>query len=567
MNMSSKFPFFFILIFPFLLNSCDADIDIHNITGNMSIHPEFIVPLGSANVTLGEMLTNYFPNGKIQLGPDNVEIYYVTEDSVEYDYKRLNFLENAHELSQSYYPAPNGVALIPPGGNLPVLQSNETLSLGVNSDVVDRIDSVKVTSATMNLMLSVSSDLKNMDPSHFRVKLSFPKNQVRYQNGSPVSLYLSPLAFNQPVSMQLSDFIINTSDNLSGIPVLITIESTAGVLPLELTPNSAITCKLSFSEFNYSVAYGYFRPDQSTTFYLQRNMNLQKKLPDGVLKIVNPQMKIFVSSNIGSYLKFYINYIRAFDVDKMNDADYAWFDNHTTNSTTAEIDIKPKVPGLCVSKQLRTLDKDWGETNQLFEDSIIPGMLEYKFSTSIDSEKAKADPTPGFITSDARIKVKIHTTFPFYLNSGSYYTFNDTITNIFKQVASTIDKFPPNSIDSLSLVLSVKNGLPVKANLKIMLIDSVGNELHTDIIKDYTLYAGTVDDNGVVQPGKEKNQIIIIKGSLSQLGVLRQAHGIAYRVVLDGQDLKSKIHIKATSTFELKAGFLVNTRIEPYSWK
>ena len=556
--MSLKYFYPFIFIFTFLFYSCDADVDIHNISGEVSLRPDLIIPLGGANLTIGEMLKNYFPNGKIQAANDSNEVIYISEDSAEFTYRDINFLNNINQISRTYFPSPATAIVLQPNENMPVMKSVETFNLGINEDSADdKFDSIKVSSAVVNLTFNVSPDLINIDPSHFRIKLTFPPENFRFENGTQNSLTFTPSNFGQPISLELNNFVLSTA-NKTEFPVYVTVESTTGDIPIVLTESSSYTCIFNFSRFDFSVAYGRFNYRKISSVIL-KNINLSNALPDGILKVVNPQVSINVSSNIGSYLSFYIDYIKAYESE--TDVDYAWFNNHTTKSTSVSLGVKPSLPGLYATKNLPVLNKEWGETNQLFEDSVKPNYLEYKFSASIDSVLTKNDPTPEFITPDAKIKVKINTTIPFYLNSGSYYEFKDTIQNIFKTLAETIDKLPKNTVDTVALVLNVKNGLPVRTNLMIKLLDSIGNVINTDFIKEYTVNSGIVDATGTVLPGKESNQMIIIQVSGNQLNKLRLAHAIAYVVRLNGEDLNSKIHLKTTNTFSLKAGLFVNAKI------
>ena len=471
-------------------------------------------------------------------------------------------MNNITEHSKIFYPSNFGSSYIQPHQSIPTVYSNDTLKLGINNNQnSDRIDSIKISSAKLNVTLNVSSDLANIDPSRCKITVTFPKNSIRFLDGSSNQLSVMPVAFGQANSLILNNFTINTSSNSSDIPILITIESKAGDLPLTLTQNSTISCKLGFTELNYAVAYGNFEPNVDASNIIQRNIDLDDLFPNGSLKFINPQMNISTESNIGSYLNFKVDYIKAYASNKRSTAVYAWFENHTTNSTTVQIQSKPKAPGLWVDAEMRTMDKSWGETNQLFEDQEVADSLEYKFSASVNKERTKNDPTPNFITPDSKIKVKIVTKIPFYLNKGSYYDFKDTIQNVFDVVANTLDKFPKNSIDTVSLVLNIKNGLPFKTHLIIKLLDYSGNELLSSCVKDFTINAGIVDGDGLVQVGKESNQLLQIKVTNDQLSELRKAEKIAYTVRVEGESINSKIHFTKASTFNLKVGLFVNGKI------
>jgi len=49
-----------LIILPFVLlfSSCNADVDLQNISDQVNLHPELIIPIGSAEVTLGDIFKN-----------------------------------------------------------------------------------------------------------------------------------------------------------------------------------------------------------------------------------------------------------------------------------------------------------------------------------------------------------------------------------------------------------------------------------------------------------------------------------------------------------------------------
>ena len=210
-----------------------------------------------------------------------------------------------------------------------------------------------------------------------------------------------------------------------------------------------------------------------------------------------------------------------------------------------------------VTKSFKTFDKDWGETDKLFENIAKPDRVEYKFSASVNETLVHNDPTPSFITSDAKFKVKIDTRIPFYLSKGSYYEFHDTIPNVIEAIASKIDSTFQNAVNQTALVLNVKNGLPVNASLSLKFIDSSGNEVVSDLKKTYSVLSGKVDSQGVVQPGNETNQILIVSVTKAQLTQLKKANSLVYTVRIDGKSVSSNIHFTQWNTFDLQVGLFV----------
>ena len=65
---------FLLALFSLVFYSCDADIDIHNISGEVNLRPDLVVPIGGANVTLGDIISNYMTSGNFEISSDGKEI-------------------------------------------------------------------------------------------------------------------------------------------------------------------------------------------------------------------------------------------------------------------------------------------------------------------------------------------------------------------------------------------------------------------------------------------------------------------------------------------------------------
>ena len=382
---------FLVLLTSFIFNSCEADIDIKNISEEIALHPDFVIPVFGASVSFGDILLNNYDGDKLVFG-DNQEINYVSKDSFEFDLSSLNL------------------------------------------------------------------------------------------------------------------------------------------------PNS-----VTYGNFDFQLP--------STTF--QQAWNVNKHFRNGLLKFSDPKVDITLSSNIGTYLNFKLDYIKAFrNEDPTLVPVYAWFDNHTINSINEQLD-KPKSPGLWITKTLKTLDKDYGEMDHLFVNEIKSDKIEYKLSSWIDQSLAQKDPTKIFITPDARIKVNIRTTIPFQLNEGSYYDYIDTVsTNVFK----FIDNYAVDRIDTVAIVMKIKNGLPVTTQLSLNFLDSNGIEIKTGFEKTHIILSGKVDMSGIVQFGNETNQTFLIPVTNNELSELRRTNSIVYTLSFEGESAGSNIHFNTINTFDMKLG-------------
>lgn len=536
--------------------SCEANIDLLKISPEISIDPSLVVPLGGASVNLGEILSN---NDSLHLFSNNTnEISFQSFDSSEFIFPVLNLTEIPPILTKTINMSPGGVVTFPANFDIPSIYSDQDFDLGLNKVVAtERIDSIKITSATLGIKITVEN--LDINPKNLKMTLSFSEGKLRMLDGSSSSFEFTPKAFNQTENVDFANFVMNTSGGANGIPLGIKLDANSGSLPLTVGPNSKINIEFTFNKLDWRVMYGKFDLSKIASTAQQIALNLDTKLPKGVFKLYNPQIDISAVSNIGMKLGFRLDYLKAFTTA---DTVYAQFDGAKT--FTKYFDNKPAFPGDTAMLKLRTFDRDWGQTDKLIANK--PKTLEYKFTAFNDTV---SDHTQNFITPDGKIKVYLKTTIPLQFGAGSYYQFNDTIDNIFKTLADALNQFTVADIQSTSLVLNVSNGLPVKTELSISLLDSLGNEINpsTDFTKSYEINAGVVDANGIVQKGKETNQQLVITVSKDQLNEMRKATKIAYQVRVAGADINSNVYFTKSNTFNLKVGVFVNGKVNNKSNK
>jgi len=536
----------FFLTLSFLFVSCDANIDLHNISGDVSLDPSLIVPLGGGSVNLGDIVAY---NDTLNIFERNVSgLNFQSFDSTEFKFKAVDLLQYAPVLTKSLYPSPNAVITFPANFKIPLISSNQDFDLGLNKYVAtERIDSVKISSAILGITVTV--DNLDIDPSNLKFTLSFSDGKMRMLDGSASSFDFTPNAFNQTENVYINNFVMNTSGGANGIPLLIKLEAKTGNLPVTVGPDSKIDIQFKFNELNWEVIYGMFDLSKIASAAELVSINLNKKLPNGVLKLSNPQIDITAVSNIGMRLGFRLDYLKSYT---NADTVYARFDGN--KSFTRLFENKPQTPGDTVMIKLPTFDKDWGETNKLIENK--PEILEYKFTAFSNTDN---DPTPNFITPDGKIKVYMKTVIPLQFNQGSYYEYKDTIINVFEPIANALDQFTVADIESTSLVLDITNGLPVKTELSISLLDAFDNELSlvTGFKQNYEISAGKVDVNGIVQPGQQTKQQLSISFSKEQLSEIRKANKIAFKVRIVGGEDNSSIFFTKNDSFNLKVGLFV----------
>ena len=553
--MNFRFLLLLSVFFSILFVSCEADIDLNNISNDISLHPDLIVPIGGANVSLGELLSANVSLGKY-LTVDDSEINYQRIDSSEFKFPVLNFLANSKELNRNITLGPSGT-FVPSNYNLPTIAVSDTVDLGLNAgNNRDRVDSILVKSATIGVVINVSPDLASINPNDLKFSIVFPNGKIRMLNGTSSTITFKPIGYGIPYDVVLSNFMMSTSGKERGIPIEIRMDAKTGALPLVLNSTSTVTNKISFKQLDYSVVYGTFKSGFNLSNSFKQGIDLDKDFPNGLLKLADPQVSISAISNVGMYLNFRIDFIKAY-VSTNQNVNPIFANFNGSPDVNIELKRKPSNPGDTVHLILPTLNKDWGGTNLLFENESKPDVLQYDFTTSVDSLYSVKDKSPSYITSDAKIKVYLKTIIPLSFSKGSYYEFSDSISNIFVGISNALNQFPYTKIASTVLILNVTNGLPVRTSFTFDLTDSLGKVLPTTFVKNYVIQGGKVDGNGIVQPGKETKQSIQLVVTKDQLDVLKKARFLTYKVRIDGNDINSNIHFIKSNTFDLKAGLFV----------
>lgn len=270
-----------------------------------------------------------------------------------------------------------------------------------------------------------------------------------------------------------------------------------------------------------------------------------------------PGCDLTVKSNIGTYMLLDVAYVKAYSESDPAQAIYASFDG--SRSTTEALNDKPDGPGLWVTKQLRQINKEYGAIDQFFDHPSHPDVIEFRYTVRPDEDKINSDPTPNFITPDAAIKVIYKIQIPMYLKPDSYYELNDTIKDVGDDIDDALEEA---DIDNARLILTVSNGLPVKGDLSLILLDSLNREITSDLDTNYPIDAPAIDAGGYVAEGGVTPQKIEIELTNSQIEDLKKANHIAYRFRIDSKDDRSFIHFTTSNYFGVKLGMFVRGSVK-----
>jgi hypothetical protein len=542
---------FYILFFvPLIFVACTADINLADLSGSrISTKTSAIIPLGTVNVNIGDIISKYYSSNPNLNTSDSSVIAYQYSDSIEYQAAKIDLLTNVQPFSKKFYLNPSGLPIPPiaPNTDLSPIVDLETFDFGINN-TSRRVDSIFIQKAVFSVIIN-EEDL-DVPASDVVVTVSFPRSN---------SFSVSPVAFGVENQVVMTNMKMVTTNGT--LPMTITLRSKTGSNPVLLTSNSNVQFIFDIKQLDFDVAYGLFPPTSLSGNVQQFPLNLQRFIPSGKIFLSNPKIDFTILSNIGTYLDFKLCYLKSYVNNDTTTAVFARFNNNTSNSISLKVDKKPAQPGEWVSKTFQTFDKDNGHIDKLLENINQPNIFETKYLLAIDTAIAAKDKTPGFITPNPAIKVKYKITVPFSLNEQSYYDISDSVSSGFHELSAVLDQVKQPDLDSMVLVLNVKNGLPVNVTLQMQMVDTLGQEVVSDFKTEYLLKSGNVNSNGLVTPGNESKQIIQVLLTKQQLDILKTSSKIRYHLRIDGKDLNSKIHFSTNDHIDIQTAVFLKARL------
>lgn len=523
-------------ILSFILVSC-TDIDLETTSKDVLFQQSLVLPVGEGSLTVDEILSQFDFQNLISYAGDTINFHY--EMNKEYDFKPIDLLKNAitkvlsFPLSSAIVPANASVPL--PGGN----QSSVDLGLDPNS-TSNRTDSAKITTAKFSVKVSVANikDMSNNNilPSDLKIVLVFP-NMHYLNNNTPITKTVSVSQFGTFTDVVINDFVVKTS-GLTGVPFQ--VQFLAGNRNINIGSNAKIDLDVKITQLDFAVAYGKYDPTSIQPTVIKMALGDLSVLPVG-LKFANPTGTVRLVSNIGTYLRFNIDYIKAFSKDGST-VRQASFNGSPT--IVEAMNIKPLIPGDTIVKYLRKLDTNYGTTDKLFDTDVKLDTLEYKFSLQTDAALNNASTTPSFIVPNTKMKMNFKMKIPFYLKSGSNASISDTIPNI----EGVFDK-----LEQATLVLKVANGLPVKFTFSMKFLDE-NQQVVNSTINDstYIINSGEVDNEGLVT--KETITPLNIELTKNQITQLKAAKSMVYSIKMAGQTDSKPIQLMKSNYFKVKLG-------------
>jgi hypothetical protein len=531
-----------------VFTACMSDVELSNISKDILIDESLVVPIGVDTIKIKELLQKLSRDNQVTTDPagQGTEIYFEKEDSSKYDFRSLEI------PSSSVSPSPS--LTFPPGSypaNSTLTASTTTgFDLGLNTNLADeRVDSVKIKTATVSLHINKG----NLNLSSVKITIKFLNKTARFSDGKDeVSFTVTGENLNKINEYPISNFVIKPLGT-SSLLTKVTIEPTMNSMH-NLTSSQQVTMALTLKDINFDVAYGAFKPATDATSTQTIPLDVSSYLPDAFLKFANPQATITAKTNVGTYVVFRIDYIKAYlksnPAASEAKAKFGGNDYFDFNMT------KPAKPGDFATKT-EIFDNINGRTDLLFANAIRPDVLEYKFTTSLNQAEINSHPNePLFFPSDGKIRTNVKIKIPLYLNAGSNVNWNDTL---YIDGGTIGDKVENSIIDSSVLVFKVSNGLPIKAStLKFSLLDSNGAKINTTLDdQNYPINAPTIDAAGKVVISSIVPQTIKINVSKAQFEDLKKAKSVIFNIAAEGKDNSTAIHFTTTDSFVVRLGVFV----------
>jgi hypothetical protein len=528
-----------------------SDIELSDVSNEISIDPSLVLPLGDVTVNLGDIIAAN-DSDKI-LSTDLAEMTYQRTDSMIFSYPKIDIAGNIPVVTKSiallpsspFYPVP-----IPANTTLPSVTINQNFDLGINgAGAKERIDSIKVSKAVLSVR--VSTNVANLDPSKLKVTVTFGNGKLRKLDGTSSVLIVHPTGFNAPEQSTIQNFVIDVSGGMSSIPLKIDLEAQTGSSSILLNQNSKLDIEFSFNKLDWQVLYGKFDMSSLATSVQEIPVGLNTNILNGAFKFSNPQINISAISNVGMKMGFKLDYFKS---RSSVSSVYAHFNGKETLSM--DFSNRPAIPGETVNVNFKTFDKTWGETDKLFE--IMPTFFEFKATPFVDI----TDHTPNYLTPDGQIKLYLKTTIPMQFNAGSYYQYTDTINNIFDPSSKIFSDDVLNKVEKATFVFTILNNLPVKSILAFRFLDAEGTEvkMSDSFNKKYEIAAGKVNQDGKIIPSIESQQLTI-SVTKNDLIEIKKANNLEIQVRVEGADVDSKIFFSKSNSLNIKLGLLLKTRI------
>ena len=558
--------YIFSLLIGLITASCLSDVDLINFSKDIKLDESLVFPIGDAKVTIKDILNKYgLPQN---IDTTNTEISYVNSFSTEFKFDNLNFRDSIEPLEKIVFLSPIPLTFPP---NYLVAIPPIDVDLTFNANAIgdqNRVDQLVVNSSLLNVQVDVSPDLVGILASSIKIQFEFSDADLHIENGIMPSI--RPSNYGVIGQIPVGSFKVNLNGRKS-IPFKINVYINPQSVPVFISPTSFIKLNVSFSNVNYKVAYGYFKMNYQVEKKYDIPVDLNSFFPNSHFKLANPTVDITATTNVGENLDVNIDYVRAYNSaypDKVFNAMFYDPVSKTTSKSIFETLTGPTNLGDWTTKTYGQINSKNGETDKIFDNSPYPNTIEFKYTVTSNPLRIQ-----NFITPKSQVKLDVHSRIPFSVKGGSYFNLTDTIHNL--DIGTALD-----NVDSAVLVITVYNGLPVKANYRMTywrseqpndtvpgIVNTIVDDSNTaSLNSEFQINAPKVDGDGIVLPTVIMPQVLKIGLNKKNILQLKQTKFIVFKLYLEGSKTvtngvtkEEPIHFTTKNSFAVKLGVFLKS--------
>lgn len=567
-----------IIGFGWMMQSCEADVDLNNVDTSIEVDANIATPVGSMHATLGD----FVGDGTWGIFAENGMLAFKDTFSIERKFHKLDlsqYISNA-ELEMNVYEKLDTLPFFINGqitGNDIQIPLTFPLTLKLNginnNESHQRLDSALIKNASFVSNITAIGGLPLKWEWIDKVEINMDKKFFHRSAGNVVTVYKKGDAGGYGKNMQINvdefslclmknttpqtfrDYWNNVVDSCEfEITMYVTIPKSAGTITVPSTAQFLYNLGVQF--IDYHAVWGMFEPSSDMSdeneIVIADEWGPWKDFQSAKLPFANPRVDLQITTQIAGALKLMGDYLYAKDE---NDVPvYATFDANGSKSLyktfnkNEYLPLDSEIGASKVMHQLFDKDEERGHIDNLF--AIHPEKLGYKFSIDFDQVE-----TPQIrITDNTSIHVDAVCTLPFEFNEGVMFDYSDTIKGIdlsmlnLDTLLADVDIIDTLENASATLALTFINDIPFQIKGVFTCLDENNNviidpktekpflitENETVLIPSpkYTYSAGT--STWIPEAVKLTEMIHVDR---EDLPTLRAIKSIAFYALLDDKSL------------------------------
>ena len=492
-----------IIGFGWMMQSCEADVDLNNVDTSIEVDANIATPVGSMHATLGD----FVGNGTWGIFAEGGLLAFKDTFSIERKFHNLDLSQYISDatLKMNVYEKLEVLPYFVDGkitGNDTQIPLTFPLTLkldGINDDEnYQRLDSALIKNASFvsNITQVGGLPLKWEWIDKVTIDLGAAFHRPA---GNVVTVYEKGLSGGYGKDMQINvdefsiclmenrkpampkDYWNNVVDSCEfEMTMYVTIPKSAGTITVPST--AAFQYDLGVQFIDYHAVWGMFEPSSDMSdeneIVIADEWGPWKDFQSAKLPFANPSVDLQITTQIAGALKLNGDYLYAKDENDV--AVYAEFEGGYPGFeyTFSKYEYLPLDSEIGASKTMhRLFDKtqEHGRIDKLF--AIHPEKLGYKFSIDFDEVA-----TPQIrITDNTSIHVDAVCTLPFEFNEGVVFDYSDTIKGIDLSMLDLDSLLAGvNIIDTLekaeaTLALTFTNDIPFQIKGVFTCLDAENN--------------------------------------------------------------------------------------------